>query len=183
MLKARITKANINYQKVFFRVIGFLLCFSMFINISYGYGKHNEGKKHMNGQLELEIELDKEAYRVEESIKVKCSIKNVSKDTVYLPPPLFMNLIVYLKYQEGQEVPFGPKVLFSEIVKKEDIIKLQPNESYRFERIVSKELYFMPNKVGQVELFVLYRNKTEGMEEIKLWTGELKSNVVKFEIK
>ncbi|MCF6159319.1 MAG: hypothetical protein E3K32_12305 [wastewater metagenome] len=177
-------KANTNYQKVFFIVSEFLLCFSMFINISYGYGKHNGGgKKHMSVQLELGIELDKEAYRVEEPIKIKCSIKNVSKDMVYLPPPLFMNLIVYLKYQEGQAVPFGPKVLFSEIIKKEAIIKLQPNESYYFERIISKELYFMPNKVGQVELFVLYRNKTEDMEEIKFWNGELKSNVVTFEIK
>lgn len=138
----------------------------------------------MNGQLKLEIELDKQIYKVEEPILIKCKISNLSQSLVNLHPILFMDLLVCLKYEDGKKVvPFGPIILLKELIRKEGIIKLEPEQSYSFVRRVDKERYLMPNKIGRYELYALYSNIIKEFEEIKLWVGELKSNVVKFEIK
>jgi hypothetical protein len=101
-----------------------------------------------------------------------------------LPPILFLDLRIFLtRENEGQILPFGPKVFTLESIRKEDVITLLSGTSHPFERTITKELYFMPNKVGRYQLYAVYNNKTESIEEIKLWTGELKSNNLDFEIK
>jgi hypothetical protein len=157
-------------------------------NISFALSnrlvKDKEDKQYMTEQLKLEIELNNKIYKLNEPIMIKGKIENLTKKTIYLSPVLFMDLLVYLKYEDEQEVvPFGPKVLLYELIKKENIIKLQAGESHHFERIISKELYIMPNKIGQYELYVIYSNKMGNLEGIELWTGELKSNVIRFEVK
>ncbi len=41
----------------------------------------------------------------------------------------------------------------------------------------------MPNKIGQYELYIIYHNMIENLYGIEFLIGEVKSNVVKFEIK
>ena len=139
----------------------------------------------MTEQLKLEIELDKTIYKPEESIMIKVKIENLAKGAINLAPILTMSLLIYLKYEEEQKVvPLEPLILLRELVRKENIIRLHPDESHVFERQISKTLhYIMPNKVGRYELYVIYDNKMENLEGIELWIGEIKSNVVKFEIK
>lgn len=115
---------------------------------------------------------------------IKVKIENLAKGAINLAPILTMSLLVHLKYEDGEVIPSAPLILLRELVRKENIIKLHPDEPHVFERQISKPLhYIMPNKIGQYELYVIYSNEMENLEGIELWVGEIKSNVVKFEIK
>lgn len=134
--------------------------------------------------LQLEIGINKQEYKLEESIILKCNITNLGETTINLKPILFMDIEIHLKYRNEEGVlPFGPKVLLNELLRKEDVIKLNPRDSYSFIRTIDKRNYLIPNKVGQYELYVIYRNLMNELGGIKLWTGEVKSNTVMFEIK
>lgn len=145
--------------------------------------KTKEDISPMSEKLKLEIELDKQLYKIEDPIIIKCNISNLGHDSINLHPILFMDLLINLKYQDSPEVmPFGPKILLKELIRKEDIIKLDPGEIYSFKRTVSKDTYIMPSKAGHYEFYVTYSNLVKELGGIKLWVGEIKSNTVKFEI-
>ena len=137
----------------------------------------------MNNQLEIVIDLNRKTYKLGEPIIINGEIKNLTNNTINLAPMLYMNLLVYLKFEDkNTAIPFGPKILLQEIIKKEDITELSPGASYSFRRIISKEMYLMPKETGEYELYVEYSNKTTQIEEKRLWEGKLKSNTVKFRL-
>lgn len=114
---------KIKQNKILFVTLILFLFQIVLINISCALGnrlvRDKEGKQYMTGQLKLEIELDKTIYKPEEPIRIKGKIENLIKETIYLKPVLFMDLLVNLKYEDGREIaPFGPIVLISELIKK-----------------------------------------------------------------
>ena len=174
----------INRNKTLIITMILFLIQCVLINISCALNARITGDKQcMTEQLKLEIELDKKVYKPEEPIIIRGKIENLMKKTINLAPVLFMDLLVYLKHDGQEVVPFGPIVVFYEIITKERIAKLQAGESYSFKRVIHKETYMMPTKIGQYEMYVTYSNMTENLEGIELWVGEIMSNVVKFEIK
>lgn len=145
--------------------------------------KTKEDTLVMNEQLKLEIELDKPVYKIEEPIIIECKIINLSKDTIKLHPILFMDLLVTLKYKDSSEiVPFGPKILLKELVRKDDIVELKSGEFHSYKKTISQETYIMPSKLGHYELYVIYNNVIKELDRIKLWVGEIKSNIVTFQM-
>jgi hypothetical protein len=138
----------------------------------------------MSQKLKLEINLNKQYYNLEEPISIKGAITNLSDSEVNLKPLLFMDILVHLKHESDNEIlPFGPKILLNELLQKQDIIRLIPQEPFTFERIIDKKMYVMPTKIGRYELYITYRNALKNLEGIELWVGEIKSNTVSFEIK
>lgn len=177
-----------NYKGKYY-LIALLSLASLLILTTFCYAIDNNLRKiredisAMKEQLRLEIELDKQVYKVEEPIIIKCKITNLGQNSINLHPFLFMDLLVNLKYKDSSEiVPFGPKILLKELIKKDDIVKLKSGEFYSLKRTVSKETYIMPSKVGYYELYVVYRNVVDELDRIKLWTGEIRSNIVQLEI-
>jgi hypothetical protein len=172
-----------NSLKMALLLIGFII-----INISCAYSSgsliNEEDSVSMSKKLQLEISLDKQYYTVEEPIIVKGSIINLNDCAISLKPLLFMDIMIYLKYENNNEtVPFGPKVLLNELLQKEDIIKLNPEETFSFVRTIDKKMYVTPKKIGRYELYIIYRNGLKDLGNIELWVGETKSNTVMFEIK
>ncbi|MBM2834874.1 MAG: hypothetical protein HW406_2035 [Candidatus Brocadiaceae bacterium] len=178
---------KINRNKMLFVTLVLFLFPFVFINISCALSnrpvRDREVKQYMTEQLKLEIELYKTIYKPEEPIIIKGKIENLSKGTINLAPVLDMGLDIYLKYDWHEVTSFGPIFLCFRLIRKESIIKLQAGESHHFKRIISTEEYIMPNKIGQYELYIIYHNMTENLYGIEFLIGEVKSNVVKFEIK
>lgn len=173
---------RISLPIIFLLVSNFIL-----INISCASSNNlipnKEDIIQMSNILKLNIELNKQVYSLEEPIVIQCTIINLENNTINLKPILFMDLEIHLKYENEKEiVPFGPKVLLKELLRGEDIIKLESGRSYSFSKTIDKKIYVMPSKFGRYELFAIYRNLTKELERIKLWTGEIKSNTVEFEI-
>ena len=159
----------------------------MLTNISRVFGNNsilNEEKAmHVSRMLTLEVGLEKDKYAVDEPIVVQCTVTNISQDMINLKPVLFMDLVIYLKYEDGKNVaPFGPKILLRELLQKGDIIELLPGKSFSYKRTINNKTYFMPTSIGKYELYAVYQNGMDDLGKIRLWTGELKSNIVKFEI-
>lgn len=141
-----------------------------------------EEKKYETGQVGFNIKLDKKAYNIGEPIRAECELTNELQETLYLHPSLFGKFDFYLKYPDGEVVPFGRFVSFSEIWEKEDVIKLLPKESYNYKSLFRDDVYTMPNRVGKYEIYGIYGNKTESLFGINFWTGAVKSNTETFEI-
>jgi len=137
----------------------------------------------MSEILKLEIEIDKHVYSIGQPITVQCTIINFGKNTIKLKPILFNDLEIYLKYgEDGESVPFGPIILLKELIRKSGIIKIGPEQPHSFIRTINEKAYVMPTRIGKYELYIVYQNRMDNLEKIKLWTGEVKSNIVKFEI-
>lgn len=119
-------------QKIFLKII-FLFCFvnSLLIN-AFCVSDNNltlTGENNMSEILKLEIKLGKHIYNTGEPILIECNIINIGQNSINLSPILFNDLEIYLKFENDKEfLPFGPKILLKERLRKEDIIKLKPDD-------------------------------------------------------
>ncbi len=159
------------------------LAISIFFKLNMATG-HAEGGGSTETQLEFQVKLDKEMYRPLELITIECRMTNTGKKVVTIKPRLYNDVSIYLKHEDEQVERFvGPHILIRQLFRPEDSIKLPPGETNYFWRIINKVAYTMPNKLGKYELYLVYRNLRDELWGIKFWTGKLKSNVVRFEIK
>lgn len=135
-------------------------------------------------RLSFSIELDKKVYQPKEDIRIKCTIKNLSDETLFLVPKSLMTVQFYMNFKNAQNGgPLGTKVLFCMgMPEKNDIIKLAPESNYVFESLIFEELYFMPSKKGKYEFHAEYTNTMPDLEGMELWAGKLTSDTVDFEI-
>lgn len=140
-----------------------------------------EGNPQTTPPLIFQIAADKMAYKKDEAIILECEIKNRSHQTIYLAPIMMGSILLYGKYEsEQQPAPLGPNILIFEI--KEDLIKLPPNTSQFFQRLVKKPAYALPQQYGQYDFFAIYTNRTHSKDNMDLWVGEIKSNIIKIRI-
>jgi len=165
-----------------FLTITFLMI-SIFFKLTMAAG-HAEGGGSTETQLKFQIKLDKKRYRSLEPITIECRMTNTGKKVVTIKPRLYNDELIYLKHEDDQvEYFFDSNILIRQRFRPEGIIKLSPGETSCSLRIIDKTAYTMPNKLGRYELYLVYRNLRDELWGIKFWTGKLKSNVVKFEIK
>ncbi len=153
------------------------------INITYA----SEGGDDMAKELKLEIELEKEAYKVGESIHFKCRIENVAKKTIRLCPIKLDDILVYLDHEnKKRKYPLSPKIMVSYAHSKKDIIILQPGESHEFGWLMFDNVYLMETVrklvIGKYDLNTKYRSLSDDYYHIKIWTGELQSNTVRLDV-
>jgi hypothetical protein len=158
----------------------FLVVSHSLVNICSGVEEHGP-----SDQLRLLIEIDKNVYAPEERILLKCRIENGTKTTAFLHPLVRSDIDIFLKHESQQhEVPLGSRMLGTQMIRKEDIIIMPAGASFAFELSIIKDWYFnVPREIGKYQLDVIYKNRMESVENMRVWTGELKSNIVEFQIK
>jgi hypothetical protein len=124
------------------------------------------------------------SYELEEPIHVRFEIKNIGHTNVFLSPAL-VHITFFLKHEdEHKEVPLGSRILGTRLIRKEDILRLKSGSTYSFERSIMRQLYFnLPNRIGKFQLYAVYYNGLEHLDNVQVWTGELRSNLLEFEIR
>lgn len=132
--------------------------------------------------LEFMIELDKSVYRVGDVIELSCSLKNAGSTQITLGPIFYMNVKVFLG-KKGQ--PLGlldPHVLMREKTIGRKPIILSPGQTHEFKRSLGRDWYTLPDTVGGYSLHAVYESQSPEFQGAKVWTGQVKSNTVDFEL-
>lgn len=151
--------------------------------LSNEFISNKEELAHMDEYLQLTVELNKERYSLGESISIKCKIMNLKKEPVNFKLLLSSDISVYIKHEDEKESSLlSSFILPRELLNKNSIIKIGSGGSHLFEKIIFKEAYFMPKRIGKYELYIIYRNGMKVLGGINLWVGKIKSNTVTFEI-
>ncbi len=173
------------------RVPAVILC--LFIVISCVHQKtylgishsENKGPLYIQDQLKLLIKLEKNWYELEVPIPVKCEIENVGQTNVFLYPTLSIDITLYIEHHDdAKPAPLSSRFLDTLIIRKEDIVRLQPGSTFLVEKEISRKEYFRyPDRKGKYELYAVYHNRREHLENIQVWTGELRSNILEFEVR
>lgn len=145
----------------------------------------NKGPLYLQDQLKLTIKLENTSYELEVPIPVKCEIENVGQTNVFLYPSLSSDITLYLKHQdERKATPLSYRFLYTLIIRKEDIVRLQPGGTFLVQKEINRKLYFRyPDRKGKYELYAVYHNRLEHLENIQVWTGELRSNILAFQVR
>ncbi len=159
-----------------------VMLLSPFLLLSTSYAL--EGNNGIVERLQFAIEMDKETYRVGEDIVFNCIFENLSEQIIYLAPGLFGNLKCYVRNEEEtEEVELAPTTYGHPFASKQDIFNLYPKAKYIVERRLEKSYYLLPTGIMKYKFFVIYRQVMDEYLGVKVCKGELRSNMVQFEIR
>ncbi|MFA6349747.1 MAG: hypothetical protein WCY12_02305 [Candidatus Omnitrophota bacterium] len=178
---------NFQRRSTLFLIVPFLIIFAAYVLLNCVLAEDlvsNRGDT-MSGKSDLvfEVELAKQTYKIDESITLKCKLKNIGEEVINLMPNFSTDTIIYLKREnQDQAVPFAPRILPKILIKKDRIIELMPKQFYYFEIVLCKEIFIMPRESGHYKLYLVNRSLMREFEGIRIWTGEIESNIVSFEL-
>ena len=142
-----------------------------------------------DGGLELMLELDRDVYKLGQTIQAKVILRNAGSEPVLVNARLAWN-------REAAPFPFreitfqwtrssGANPNFALIVdrgfpKDDDFIQLAPNATV--ERTFDITFYFEIEETGGYSLQAIYENQSEPEDGREVWKGELKSNLISFTV-
>jgi len=145
--------------------------------------------------LTLTIGLDRAAYQKATPILITVKLTNVGDSSIIINNRMLpgytteekrkidkkSTLRYYIYSPSGGEVRFELRYE-APLVGPKDFISLAPKDSFQINFDLRKGFVF-PDESGHYTIYVVYYNYFDPSWFSKAWKGELKSNVVNFEIK
>lgn len=140
-------------------------------------------------RLELEIMLDKLAYRSNSPIPIYIKLKNTGETKVLVngrmavnyfnAPTALRDITFVLIGPDGEPVSFKAAVNIRP-PREEDIVILLPQKT--IERIDDIQTLYDMHKIGSYTIYAIYQNTFEADRNPSTWKGEITSNSIGFEI-